>query len=239
MLISDLQALLTTLQMAGLTTLILLVIGTPLAWYLANMKSRFKVIVEAVVALPLVLPPTVLGFYLLIAFSPEHLPGQLWQQATGQQLAFSFSAIVIGSVLYSLPFVVQPLQRAFEQLGDSLLEASAVLGAGALDRFFSIVLPLTKTSFITAATLGFAHTVGEFGVILMIGGNIPGETRVLSIALFDHVEAFDYARAHMLSIGLLVSSMVILAIIYWLNLTHTDKRLSPKYKQQAEHSIDD
>jgi molybdate transport system permease protein len=239
MLTSDLQALLTTLQMAGLTTLILLVIGTPLAWYLANMKSRFKVIVEAVVALPLVLPPTVLGFYLLIAFSPEHLPGQLWQQATGQQLAFSFSAIVIGSVLYSLPFVVQPLQRAFEQLGDSLIETSAVLGAGTFDRFFSIVLPLTKTSFITAATLGFAHTVGEFGVILMIGGNIPGETRVLSIALFDHVEAFDYARAHMLSIGLLVSSMVILAIIYWLNLTHTDKRLSPKYKQQAEHSIDD
>jgi molybdate transport system permease protein len=239
MLTSDLQALLTTLQMAGLTTLILLVIGTPLAWYLANMKSRFKVIVEAIVALPLVLPPTVLGFYLLIAFSPENLPGQLWQQATGQQLAFSFSAIVIGSVLYSLPFVVQPLQRAFEQLGDSLLEASAVLGAGTFDRFFSIVLPLTKTSFITAATLGFAHTVGEFGVILMIGGNIPGETRVLSIALFDHVEAFDYARAHMLSIGLLVSSMVILAIIYWLNLTHTDKRLSPKYKQQAEHSIDD
>jgi molybdate transport system permease protein len=147
MLTSDLQALLTTLQMAGLTTLILLVIGTPLAWYLANMKSRFKVIVEAIVALPLVLPPTVLGFYLLIAFSPEHLPGQLWQQATGQQLAFSFSAIVIGSVLYSLPFVVQPLQRAFEQLGDSLLEASAVLGAGTFDRFVSIVLPLTKTSF--------------------------------------------------------------------------------------------
>jgi molybdate transport system permease protein len=239
MITSDLQALLTTLQMAGLTTLILLVIGTPLAWYLANMKSRFKVIIEAVVALPLVLPPTVLGFYLLIAFSPEHLPGQLWQQATGQQLAFSFSAIVIGSVLYSLPVVVQPLQRACEHLGDSLLEASAVLGAGTFDRFVSIVLPLTKTSFITAATLGFAHTVGEFGVILMIGGNIPGETRVLSIALFDHVEAFDYARAHMLSIGLLVSSMVILAIIYWLNLTHTDKRLSPKYKQQAEHSIDD
>ncbi len=239
MLTSDLQALLTTLQMAGLTTVILLVIGTPLAWYLANMKSHFKVILEAVVALPLVLPPTVLGFYLLIAFSPEHLPGQLWQQATGQQLAFSFSAIVIGSVLYSLPFVVQPLQRAFEQLGDSLLEASAVLGASAVDRFFSIVLPLTKTSFITAATLGFAHTVGEFGVILMIGGNIPGETRVLSIALFDHVEAFDYARAHTLSIGLLMSSMLILAIIYWLNLTHTNKQLSPKSRQYSEHSIDD
>ena len=215
---SDLQALITTLEMATLTTIILLIIGTPLAWYLAKMTSRFKVIIEAVVALPLVLPPTVLGFYLLIAFSPEYLPGQLWQQATGQQLAFSFSAIVIGSVLYSLPFVVQPLQKAFEQLGDSLLEAGALLGAGPIDRFFSIVLPLTKASFITAASLGFAHTVGEFGVILMIGGNIPGETRVLSIALFDHVESFDYARAHLLAISLLIGSMVLLAAIYWLNL---------------------
>ena len=215
---SDLQALFTTLEMAALTTVILLIIGTLLAWYLAKMTSRFKVIVEAVVALPLVLPPTVLGFYLLIAFSPEYLPGQLWQQATGQQLAFSFSAIVIGSVLYSLPFVVQPLQKAFEQLGDSLLEAGSLLGAGPIDRFFSIVLPLTKASFITAATLGFAHTVGEFGIILMIGGNIPGETRVLSIALFDHVEAFDYARAHLLAISLLVGSMIVLASIYWLNL---------------------
>ena len=220
---SDLQALITTLEMAALTTIILLIIGTPLAWYLAKMTSRFKVIIEAVVALPLVLPPTVLGFYLLIAFSPEYLPGQLWQQATGQQLAFSFSAIVIGSVLYSLPFVVQPLQKAFEQLGDSLLEAGALLGAGPIDRFFSIVLPLTKASFITAASLGFAHTVGEFGIILMIGGNIPGETRVLSIALFDHVEAFDYARAHLLSISLLMASMVLLAAIYWLNLPKRSK----------------
>ncbi|KGJ91663.1 molybdate ABC transporter permease subunit [Colwellia psychrerythraea] len=220
---SDLQALITTLEMATLTTIILLIIGTPLAWYLAKMTSRFKVIIEAVVALPLVLPPTVLGFYLLIAFSPEHLPGKLWQQATGQQLAFSFSAIVIGSVLYSLPFVVQPLQKAFEQLGDTLLEAGALLGAGPIDRFFSIVLPLTKASFITAASLGFAHTVGEFGVILMIGGNIPGETRVLSIALFDHVEAFDYARAHLLSICLLLGSMVLLAAIYWLNLPKINK----------------
>lgn len=215
---SDFQALVTTLEMAALTTLILMIIGTPLAWYLAQMTNRFKVIIEAIVALPLVLPPTVLGFYLLIAFSPEHLPGQLWQQVTGQQLAFSFSAIVIGSVLYSLPFVVQPLQKAFEQLGGSLLEAGSVLGAGPLDRFFTIVLPLTKASFITAASLGFAHTVGEFGVILMIGGNIPGETRVLSIALFDHVEAFDYARAHLLSISLLIGSMILLAAIYWLNL---------------------
>ncbi len=214
----DFLALIVTLKMAALTTLILLLIGTPLAWYLAKMTSRFKVIIEAIVALPLVLPPTVLGFYLLIAFSPQHLPGQLWQQATGQQLAFSFSAIVIGSVLYSLPFVVQPLQKAFEQLGDSLLEAGAMLGAGPIDRFFTIVLPLTKASFITAASLGFAHTVGEFGVILMIGGNIPGETRVLSIALFDHVEAFDYARAHVLAISLLIGSMILLASVYLLNL---------------------
>jgi len=214
----DILALVVTLKMAALTTVILLLIGTPLAWFLAKMTSRFKVIIEAIVALPLVLPPTVLGFYLLIAFSPQHLPGQMWQQATGQQLAFSFSAIVIGSVLYSLPFVVQPLQKAFEQLGGSLLEASAMLGAGPLDRFFTIVLPLTKASFITAASLGFAHTVGEFGVILMIGGNIPGETRVLSIALFDHVESFDYAKAHILAISLLIGSMILLASVYLLNL---------------------
>jgi len=214
----DLLALAVTLKMAALTTVILLLIGTPLAWYLAKMTSRFKVIIEAIVALPLVLPPTVLGFYLLIAFSPQHLPGEAWQQVTGQQLAFSFSAIVIGSVLYSLPFVVQPLQKAFEQLGDSLLEAGAMLGAGPIDRFFTIVFPLTKASFITAASLGFAHTVGEFGVILMIGGNIPGETRVLSIALFDHVEAFDYAKAHVLAISLLIGSMLLLASVYLLNL---------------------
>jgi molybdate transport system permease protein len=213
----DFLALVVTLKMAAITTVILLLIGTPLAWYLAKMTSRFKVIIEAIVALPLVLPPTVLGFYLLIAFSPQHLPGQIWQQVTGQQLAFSFSAIVIGSVLYSLPFVVQPLQKAFEQLGDSLLEAGAVLGAGPIDRFFTIVLPLTKAS--------FAHTVGEFGVILMIGGNIPGETRVLSIALFDHVEAFDYAKAHILAISLLIGSMILLACVYLLNLPRhkTDK----------------
>ncbi|PCI52677.1 MAG: molybdate ABC transporter permease subunit [Gammaproteobacteria bacterium] len=220
----DLLALAVTLKMAALTTVILLLIGTPLAWFLAKMTSRFKVIIEAIVALPLVLPPTVLGFYLLIAFSPQHLPGQIWQQATGQQLAFSFSAIVIGSVLYSLPFVVQPLQKAFEQLGDSVLEAGAMLGAGPIDRFFTIVLPLTKASFITAASLGFAHTVGEFGVILMIGGNIPGETRVLSIALFDHVEAFDYAKAHVLAISLLIGSMILLAGVYLLNLPHRKTR---------------
>jgi len=214
---NDSLALITTLKMAGVTTLFLLLIGTPLAWALAKMQSRFKVVVEAIVALPLVLPPTVLGFYLLLAFSPQSLPGKLWQQATGQQLAFSFSAIVIGSILYSLPFVVQPLQRAFEQLGDDILEAGAVLGAGPIDRFVHLVLPMTKASFITAASLGFAHTVGEFGVVLMIGGNIPGETRVLSIALFDHVEAFNYGQAHLLAAGLIIASLILLSLIYLIN----------------------
>ena len=225
---ADILALTTTLKMAAITTVILLLIGTPLAWYLANMKSRFKVFFEAIVALPLVLPPTVLGFYLLLAFSPQALPGQLWQTATGSQLAFSFSAIVIGSVLYSLPFVVQPLQKAFEQLGEHYLEAAAMLGAGPIDRFFTIVFPLTKASFITAAALGFAHTVGEFGVVLMIGGNIPGETRVLSIALFDHVEAFNYSNAHILSAGLLISSLILLSSVYLLGGKFSRKSVAKK-----------
>jgi molybdate transport system permease protein len=226
---SNAIALFTTLKLAGITTVILLLIGTPLAWFLAKMKCRMKVVAEAFVALPLVLPPTVVGFYLLIAFSPEYLPGQLWQNATGQQLAFSFSAIVIGSVIYSLPFVVQPLQKAFEQLGDELMEASALLGAGPFDRFFHIVMPLTKTSFITAASLGFAHTVGEFGIILMIGGNIEGETRVLSLALFDHVEAFEYNQAHWLAGSLLIGSLILLALVYLLN--HKSPPLTNKSKQ--------
>lgn len=214
---SDMIALFTTLKMALVTTIILMIIGTPLAWYLAKMKSRYKIAIEAFVALPIVLPPTVLGFYLLIAFSPQHLPGQVWQSVTGQQLAFSFSAIVIGSVFYSLPFVVQPLQKAFEQLGDDIIEAGAMLGANAVDRFFTIVLPITKASFITAASLGFAHTVGEFGIVLMIGGNISGETKVLSIALFEHVEAFNYEKAHILAASLLVGSFIVLGLIYLLN----------------------
>lgn len=210
-------ALITTLKMAGVTTFFLMLFGTPLAWFLAKMKSRGKVFLEAIVALPLVLPPTVLGFYLLIAFSPQYLPGQIWQEITGQQLAFSFSALVIGSIFYSHPFVVQPLQKAFEQLGTDYLEAGTMLKAGPLDRFFNIVFPMTKASFITAASLGFAHTVGEFGVVLMIGGNIPGETRVLSIALFDHVEAFNYTQAHSLAIGLVIASLCLLSAIYLLN----------------------
>ncbi|PCI62966.1 MAG: molybdate ABC transporter permease subunit [Gammaproteobacteria bacterium] len=214
---ADLIALFTTLKMAAISTIILLLLGTPLAWWLANMQSRIKVIFEAIIALPIILPPTVLGFYLLIAFAPQSNLGQLWLQLTGSPLAFSFSGIVIGSVLYSLPFVVQPLQRAFEQLENHYLEAATMLGAKPLDRFFSIVLPMTKASFITAASLGFAHTVGEFGIVLMIGGNIPGQTRVLSIAIFDHVEAFEYAQAQTLSLSLLIASFVLLTLVYLSN----------------------
>lgn len=213
----DIIALITTIELAAITTLLLLIIGTPCAWYLAKMKSSGKVFFEAFIALPLILPPTVVGFYLLLAFSPQSLPGQLWQSITGSQLAFSFSALVIGSFFYSLPFVVQPLQKAFEQLGEHYLEAGQVLGAKPLDCFFSIVLPMTKASFITAASLGFAHTIGEFGIVLMIGGNISGETRVLSIALFDHVEAFNYAQAHVLAGSLLLGSFIFLALIALLN----------------------
>jgi molybdate transport system permease protein len=218
---SDFTALLTTLKLASLTTLILLVIGTPLAWYLAKMRSKFKVVLEAVVALPLVLPPTVLGFYFLLLFSPQFLPGKIFQSLTGQSLAFTFTGILIGSIVYSLPFVVQPLQKAFEQLGDNLLEAGAMLGCSPLDRFFNIVMPLTRASFITAASLGFAHTIGEFGVVLMIGGNIEGQTRVLSIALFDHVEALEYGKAHWLAGTLLVSSLLFLALVYLANRHHS------------------
>ncbi len=217
MLAQDLTAILLTIKLATVTTIILLVIGTPLAWWLANTRFRGKPILEAVVALPLVLPPTVLGFYLLLAFAPNSPIGQLWLDLTGQQLAFSFSALVIGSVLYSLPFVVQPLQASFEQLPQTLLEAAATMGADLKDQFTSIILPLTQRSFITAASLGFAHTIGEFGVVLMIGGNIPGETQVLSIALYDKVENLQYNQAHWLSAGLVIFSLALLALIYSLN----------------------
>jgi molybdate transport system permease protein len=199
-----------TAKLAGVTTVWLLLLGTPLAWWLARGRSRIRTAIEALVALPLILPPTVLGFYLLIAFAPQSALGELWQQLTGSRLAFSFNALVIGSVIYSLPFVVQPLQAAFRQLPDSLLEAAAILGAGPLDRWVSVVLPCCRHSFITAASLGFAHTVGEFGVVLMIGGNIPGETQVLSIALYDRVEALQFAEAHSMAAGLMLFSFVML-----------------------------
>lgn len=213
----DLDAILLTLKLATVTTVILLLLGSPLAWWLANTRNKVKPALEAIVALPLVLPPTVLGFYLLLAFAPNSAFGQFWLAATGHSLAFSFSALVIGSVLYSLPFVVQPLQASFEQLPKSLLEAAATMGASLKDQFFSIIMPLSKRSFLTAASFGFAHTVGEFGVVLMIGGNIPGETQVLSIALYDKVENLQYSEAHWLAGGLVVFSLLLLATIYRFN----------------------
>ncbi|MFB6259586.1 MAG: molybdate ABC transporter permease subunit, partial [Thiohalorhabdaceae bacterium] len=211
---SDWQALRITLALAGLTTLILLVLGTPLAWWLARTDTRWKVAVEAVVALPLVLPPTVLGFYFLVALGPFGPIGGTLEALGGAPLAFTFSGLVVGSVAYSLPFVVQPLQDAFAGIGRGPMEAAATLRAGPLDRFFTVAVPLARRGFLTATTLGFAHTVGEFGVVLMIGGNIPGETRVASIAIYDHVEALEYGRAHLLSGLLLVASFVMLLTVY-------------------------
>lgn len=200
-----------------MTTAVLLVVGTPLAWWLAGTRSRFKPVIEAVTALPLVLPPTVLGFYLLITFSPASPLGGAWLSLTGSTLTFSFTGLVLASVLYSLPFMVQPLQSAFEAVGRGPLEAAATLGARPLDRFFSVAAPLAKRGFITAAILTFAHTIGEFGVVLMVGGNIPGQTKVISIAIYEHVETLNYAQAHMLSAGLLVFSFIVLLAVYLVN----------------------
>lgn len=206
-----------TLRLAGVSTLFLLLVGTPLAWWLAHTRSFLKTPIEATVALPLVLPPTVLGFYLLIGLGPDGIIGGPWQALSGSALAFSFAGLVIGSVIYSLPFVVQPLQNAFQALGAGPLETAATLGAGPLDRFFTVAVPLARHGFISALILGFAHTVGEFGVVLMIGGNIPGQTRVLSIAIYDHVERLEYAQAHWLSAGLLLFSFAVMFLVYFLN----------------------
>lgn len=214
---ADLTALFITLKLAAVTTFILLLVGTPLAWWLARSRWRYKFLCEALVALPLVLPPTVLGFYLLIALGAQGPIGQLMTWLGWQPLAFTFTGLVVGSVFYSLPFVVQPLQSAFASLGTRPLEVAATLRASPLDRFFTITLPMARSGFLTAAVLGFAHTLGEFGVVLMIGGNIPGETQVLSIAIYDHVESLDYARAHWLSAGLLLLSFVLLILVYALN----------------------
>lgn len=214
---ADLTALVITLKLATTTTLILLLLGTPLAWWLANTRWRFKFLLEALIALPLVLPPTVLGFYLLIALGPHGPLGSLLETLGGRSLAFTFTGLVIGSVFYSLPFVVQPLQSAFAAIGRQPMEAAATLRASPLDRFLTIALPLARPGFLTAAVLGFAHTVGEFGVVLMIGGNIPGETQVLSIAIYDHVESLEYTNAHWLSGGLLVLSFAMLVAVYALN----------------------
>lgn len=214
---ADLTALFITLKLAAITTLILLLVGTPLAWWLARSRWRYKFLCEALVALPLVLPPTVLGFYLLIALGAQGPMGELMTWLGWQPLAFTFTGLVVGSVFYSLPFVVQPLQSAFASLGTRPLEVAATLRASPLDRFFSVTLPMARSGFLTAIVLGFAHTLGEFGVVLMIGGNIPGETQVLSIAIYDHVESLDYARAHWLSAGLLILSFTLLISVYALN----------------------
>lgn len=214
---ADIAALFVTLRLAFLTTLILLVLGTPLAWWLACSQWRLKFVVEALVALPLVLPPTVLGFYLLVALGPQGPVGRSMEALGGRSLAFTFAGLVVGSVIYSLPFVVQPLQDAFSSVGRRPMEVAATLGASPLDRFFSVAVPLARPGFLTAAVLGFAHTIGEFGVVLMIGGNIPGETQVLSIAIYDHVESLEYAHAHLLSAGLLVLSFLLLILVYGLN----------------------
>ncbi len=213
---ADINALLLTLKLATTVTVILLILGTPLALWLARTESWLKGPVSALVALPLVLPPTVLGFYLLLAMGANGFIGQATQSLGLGTLAFTFWGLVLASVVYSLPFVVQPIQNAIEALGTKPLEAAATLGASPLDRFFSVVLPMAKSGFITAAVLGFAHTLGEFGIVLMIGGNIPDETRVVSVAIYEHVEALSYANAHWLSAGMLVISFVILLMLYTL-----------------------
>jgi molybdate transport system permease protein len=210
----DIAAIRLTLELAALTTLLLLLIGTPIAWWLACTRSRLKGPIGAVVALPLVLPPTVIGFYLLVTLGPHGPIGQLTASLGLGTLPFTFAGLVVASVFYSLPFVVQPLQNAFEAIGERPLEVAATLRASPWDCFFSVVLPLAKPGFITASILGFAHTVGEFGVVLMIGGSIPGKTRTVSVQIFDHVEAMEYAQAHWLAGGMVVFSFLVLLALY-------------------------
>ena len=216
---ADLAAIGLTLRLAGLTTLILLLLGTPLAWWLARTRSPLKGAVGAVVALPIVLPPTVIGFYLLVALGPNGPLGQVTQALGLGLLPFTFSGLLVASLFYSLPFVVQPLQNAFESIPERALETAATLRASPLDTFFSVVLPLARPGYLSALVLGFAHTVGEFGVVLMIGGNIPGATRVVSIQIYDHVEAMDYASAHGLSAAMLAFAFLALLTLYTLNPT--------------------
>jgi len=208
-----------TIKLAGVTTAILLLLGTPLAWWMARTRSWLKGPIGAMVALPIVLPPTVIGFYLLVAMGPQGPVGQFTQALGIGLLPFTFSGLVVGSIFYSLPFVVQPLQNAFEAIGERPLEAAATLRASPLDTFFSVVLPLARPGYLTATVMGFAHTVGEFGVVLMIGGNIPDKTRVLSVQIYDHVEALEYAQAHWLAAGMMLFSFVVLLTLYAFNPT--------------------
>ncbi len=213
----DLGPLWLTLKLATMTTIILLMIGTPIAWWLAHTKSRAKVVVEALTALPLVLPPTVLGFYLLVFLSPNSLLGSFWVSVTGSTLAFSFAGLVVASIFYSMPFMVQPLQSAFEAVGKKPLEAAASLRASPLDAFFSVASPMAFRGYLTAIVLSFAHTIGEFGVVLMVGGNISGKTKVISIAIYEQVETINYADAHVLSAILLAFSFVVLLFVFVMN----------------------
>ncbi len=212
-----LTPLILSIKLAGVTTLLLIVLATPLAWWLSQTKNSLKPLFEAIVALPLVLPPTVIGFYMLILLGPEGFIGRSWIGMGGDSLTFSFSGLVIASMIYSLPFVVQPIQNAFEGLGRNALETAWTLGARPLEAFFSVVLPLSTKGYLTALVLGFAHTLGEFGIVLMVGGNIPGKTRVISIAIYDHVEMLEYGDAHALSAGLLIFSLVLLLSVYLIN----------------------
>lgn len=211
---TDFGAIWLSLKLAGLVTLILLMIGTPLAWWLAHTRCRLKGVIEAVVALPLVLPPTVLGFYMLLLMGPNGPVGQLTQILGIGLLPFTFAGLVVTSTLYSLPFVVQPIHNAFAAIGPRPLEVAATLRASPWDAFFSVALPLARPGLITAAVLGFAHTIGEFGVVLMIGGNIPGQTRVMSVQIYDHVEALEYAQAHWLSGLMVIFSFLVLWLLY-------------------------
>ena len=217
----DLAAILLTLQLASVTTVLLLFLATPIAWWLAHTQSGWRAPIAALVALPLVLPPTVLGFYLLIALGPLGPVGQLTQWAGWGSLAFSFSGLVLGSMIYSLPFAVQPLVNAFEAMGSRPMEVAATLRANKLDAFFTVAIPLAKPGFVMAAMLSFAHTVGEFGVVLMIGGNIPDKTRVVSTQIYGHVEAMEYAQAHGLAGAMLVFSFVVLLVLSWVNRRRT------------------
>lgn len=210
----DLSAIRLTLELATIVTVLLLILGTPIAWWLARTRSRLKGVIGALVALPLVLPPTVLGFYMLIALGPNGPIGRLTETLGIGLLPFTFPGLVITSVVYSMPFVVQPLQNTFTAIGDRPLEAAATLRAGPWDTFFSVVVPLARPGFITAAILGFAHTVGEFGVVLMIGGNIPNKTRVISVQIYDHVEAMEYAQAHWLAGGMVLFAFLVLFALY-------------------------
>lgn len=213
----DLGPLWLTLQLAGVTTIALLILGTPVAWWLSQTRSRAKPFIEALTALPLVLPPTVIGFYLLITMSPKAPLGAFFLSVTGETLTFSFTGLVVASMFYSLPFMVQPLQAAFEIIGRAPLEAAATLRAKPLDAFFSVAAPMALRAYITASVLTFAHTIGEFGVVLMVGGNIPGQTKVISIAIYEHVESINYVEAHVLSAILLAFSFLVLLLVYSLN----------------------